>query len=213
MELRDDRPTEDHVVQLSNATWSDYERVLELRGDRSAPRITYIEGVLEIMSPSRDHERIKSLIACLVEAYCLREDITFMPYGSWTLKDRRKRCGAEADECYVFGDEPVDRPHLAIEVVWTSGGLDKLEVYCRLGVQEVWIWRRGRLSVHALRGAAPRRRASRTTRSPARRPRYVELARSELLPDLDLALLVQFLDRTSVNAAVRDFMRAVTSSR
>jgi len=72
MELRDDRPTEDHIVHLSNATWSDYERVLELRGDGSAPRITYLEGQLEIMSPSRDHERIKSLIGRLVHFDALK---------------------------------------------------------------------------------------------------------------------------------------------
>ncbi len=213
MELRDDAPTEDHVVQLSNATWDDYERVLEMRGDRSAPRITYFDGLLEIMSPSHDHERIKSLLACLIEAYCLREDVPFMPYGSWTLKDRRRRRGAEADECYVFGEEPARRPHLAIEVIWTSGGLDKLEIYRGLGVQEVWIWRQGKLAVHALRGTRrARSRASRTTKSPARKPRYVKLSRSELLPDLDLGLLVQFLDRKTVNAAVRDFTRALASS-
>lgn len=211
MELRDDAPTEDHVVQLSNATWEDYERILEMRGDRSAPRVTYVDGLLEIMSPSRDHERIKSLIGRLVEAYCLREDIPFMPYGSWTLKDRRRRRGAEADECYVFGEGPARRPHLAIEVIWTSGGIDKLEVYRGLGVQEVWIWRQGKLTVHALRGAK-RPQRSRPTKTSARKPRYVELTRSELLPDLDLDLLVQFLDRKSVNSAVRDFVRALTST-
>ena len=33
-----------------------YQRLLEVRGDRSAPRITYLEGTVEIMSPSRTHE-------------------------------------------------------------------------------------------------------------------------------------------------------------
>jgi Uma2 family endonuclease len=209
MELRDDNPSEDHVVQLSNATWSDYERMLELRGDRSAPRITFLEGELEIMSPSRDHERIKSLLGCLVEAYCLHADVTCMPYGSWTLKDRRRRRGAEADECYVFGEEAADRPHLAIEVVWTWAGLDKLEVYRELGVQEVWIWRKGKLQVHALRGA--RRTRARSSKQRTSTPRYEAIDRSELLPGLDLDLLVKFLDRPSFNAAVRDFRRALSS--
>lgn len=210
MEMRDDSPTEDHVVQLSNATWDDYERVLELRGDRSAPRITYLEGQLEIMSPSREHERIKSLIGCLVEAYCLHNDVTCMPFGSWTIKERRVKRGAEADECYVFGDEPADRPHLAIEVVWTACRLDKLEVYRELGVQEVWIWRRGKLQVHALRGA--RRARSRASKQRTPGPRYEAIARSELLPGLDVDLLVSFLDRPSINAAIRDFKRALAAS-
>lgn len=38
----------------------------------------------------------------------------------------------------LLGSEDAERPHLAIEVVWTSGGLDKLDVYRKLGVREVW---------------------------------------------------------------------------
>jgi Uma2 family endonuclease len=198
--------SEDHFVQLSNATWNDYQRVLELRGDRSAPRITYLEGELEIMSPSKHHERIKSLLGCLVEAYCLHTDITLMPYGSWTIQKKRAKRGAEPDECYVFGDDPEPkRPHLAIEVVWTAGGLDKLEVYRKLDVQEVWIWEEGKLQVHTLRKPA----RSRTSKRRSQEPAYVPIARSELLPDLDLELLVTFLDRPSINAAVRDFLRAL----
>src|SRR5688572_12004486 len=102
LETRDDRPTEDHVVQIDGATWDDYERLLEIRGDRSAPRITYLKGRIEIMSPSRDHEGIKSLIGRLVEAYCLHAEVRFMPFGSWTIKERTEESGAEPDECYVF---------------------------------------------------------------------------------------------------------------
>lgn len=193
MELeRDDLPVEDHFVQLDGATWADYERLLELRGDRSAPRLTYLEGVLEIMSPSRDHERIKTLIGRLVEAFCLARDIPVMAYGAWTLKRKKKRRGAEPDECYVFGDEPATRPHLAIEVVWTSGGLDKLEVYRKLGVGEVWHWQGGRLTVHVLRDEE-----------------YVEAPRSERLPGIDLELLARFLDRSTINVAVRDYLAAL----
>jgi len=169
LEKRDDTPVEDHVVQLSGVSWDDYERFLEIRGDRSAPRFTYLEGELEIMSPSRDHEQIKSIVGRLFEAYCLERGIRFLPLGSWTLKERKELRGAEPDECYVLGTEPekAERPHVAIEVVWTSGRMNKLEVYRRLGVREVWYWKKGHLKVHALRG-----------------DQYEKLARSELVPDL-----------------------------
>jgi hypothetical protein len=36
-------------------------------------------------------------------------------------------------------------PDVAIEVIWTRGGLDKLDVYRGLGVPEVWTWQEGRL--------------------------------------------------------------------
>jgi Uma2 family endonuclease len=196
LEGRDDRPTEDHVVAFSDVRWDDYERLLEIRGDHSAPRFTYLEGILEIMSPSRDHEAIKSLIGCLVEAYCLDNGIRFMPLGSWTIKDREKERGAEPDECYVFGDQETDRPHLAIEVLWTSGRLDKLEVYRRLGVQEVWYWRKGRIQPHALRG-----------------DRYESIERSERLPGLDLSLLTELLDRPTAYDAIRDFRAALADRR
>jgi hypothetical protein len=37
-------------------------------------------------------------------------------------------------------------------VIWTHGGLDKLEIYRGLGVREVWFWPEGRIEVHSLRG-------------------------------------------------------------
>ncbi len=192
----DDSPKEDHFVLLDGVTWTDYERLMAARGDRSAPRISYLEGALEIMSPSFSHEAIRSLIGRLVEAYCLDHDIEFMPAGSWTIKDQRRRRGAEPDECYVFGGRRPARPDLAIEVIWTAGGLDKLEIYAALGVPEVWIWRKGKLRVHLLRGGG-----------------YRTTARSRCLPGLDLELLCRFLDRTSVTRAVRDFRAALKTTR
>lgn len=184
---------EDHVVLLQTATWADYERLDELRGDSAVPRLTYLEGDLEIMSPSRDHERIKSVIGRLVDAYCLHQGIRFSAFGSWTLKRQAAKSAAEPDECYVFGEAPPgERPDLAIEVEWSSRRLNKLEVYRRLQVQEVWVWRQDRLHVHALRGE-----------------RYEEVERSVFLPDLDLTLLVSFLDRPTAFDAIRDFTRAL----
>jgi Uma2 family endonuclease len=97
-----DLPQEDHFVHLRGATWADYQRLLEIRGDHSAPRITYLEGTLEIMSPSLTRESIKSVIGRLVEVWCLERDVEFSTYGSWTLMNKRAKCGAEPDECYEF---------------------------------------------------------------------------------------------------------------
>jgi Uma2 family endonuclease len=187
-------PREDHIVQLHGVTWADYLRVLKIRGDRSAPRITYVEGTLEIMSPSRTHDEIKSYIGCLVEVWCLERGIEFTPYGGWTLKRRRDERGVEPDECYVFGPEPKRkrRPDLAIEVVWTWGGLDKLDVYRKLGVREVWYWEQGKLQAYLLRGL-----------------RYEVVAASEALPGIDLEQLASFLDRPTASRAIRDYQAAL----
>jgi Uma2 family endonuclease len=153
--------------------------------------------MLELMSPSLDHERLKSTIGCLIEAYALKQGIEFTAYGSWTLKRRGKQAGAEPDECYVIGLEPRKRvPDLAIEVVWTSGGLDKLEIYRRLGVAEVVVWQRGRIEVHAL-GAEG----------------YQPVQRSRFFPGLDFALLATFLDRPTTSQAVCAFGEALRKRR
>jgi len=194
-EQRDDRPIEDHVIHLSDVSWEDYERLLAMRGDHSAPRIAYLEGEVEIMSPSQTHEAIKSMIGCLVETYCLERDIPFSTFGSWTLQAQDRTRGAEPDECYVFGAAKAQRPHLAIEVVWTSGRIDKLEIYRRLGVAEVWYWRKGRIQPYCLHGE-----------------RYVPVTASEVLPGLDLDLLTRFLDRPTTFEAIRtyrDVLRAM----
>jgi Uma2 family endonuclease len=193
-EQHDGRPVEDHIVQFHGVSWDDYERLLAMRGDQSAPRIAYLEGTVEIMSPSQTHEAIKSKIGRLVEVFCLERDITFSTFGSWTLKDRTRERGAEPDECYVFGEagEAAERPHLAIEVVWTHGRIDTLNIYRQLGVAEVWYWRHGHVQPYVLRGE-----------------RYEPVAGSEVLPGLDLALLSRFIDRPTTSAAVKAFRQAL----
>jgi Uma2 family endonuclease len=189
----DDRPVDDHIVLLRNATWSDYQRMLELRGERPVPRVAYLNGVLQLMSPSREHEEIKSMLGRLVETWCLARGVEFRVFGSWTLENREEERGVEPDECYVFSDDADPKqPDLAIEVIWTSGGLDKREIYRALGVQELWFWRRGKITAFALRGR-----------------RYEEIPSSLVLPGIDLAQLVTFLDRPTVSKAIRDYQAAL----
>lgn len=186
-------PTADQRVVLHNVPWSHYEAQLAFRGDAPVPRMAYLDGVLELMTPSKGHERTKSYIGRLVETFAVERGILLSPYGSWTLKASLKAAGAEPDECYLIGpDQDRDRPDLAIEVIWTSGSIDKLEIYRRLHIPEVWFWADGELTVHVLDGAAYRR-----------------VPRSACLPDLDLAFLCTFLDRRTATEAIRDFRAAL----
>jgi Uma2 family endonuclease len=189
----DDGPVDDHIVVLRGAAWSDFQRVLEMRGDSPVPRLAYLQGVLEIMTPSREHESLKSMIGQLVEVWCLERGIDFSAFGSWTLENKEADRGVEPDECYVFGEvaEPT-RPDLAIEVVWTSGGVDKREIYRGLGVREIWFWRRGRITAYALRAGG-----------------YEELRQSEVLPGIDLGQLTSFLDRPTASQAIRAYRAAL----
>lgn len=178
----------DQRIVMNNVPWSAYEAQLALRGDAPVPRIAYLDGAMELMSPSRDHERLKSYIGRLVEAYALERNVDLSPYGAWTLREPPRTAGLEPDECYLIGDQQRDRPDLAIEVVWTHGGLDKLEIYRRLGVPEVWVWREGSLQVFVLRGDG-----------------YQPSDRSEQLAGIDIEVLASFLDRPTAMQAVRGY--------
>ena len=141
---------EDQRVTLYDVSWSDFELILQIRGDRAGVRLTYLNGALELMSPSVDHEGIKKTIARLLEAYAEEKGIPFNGFGSWTLRNAARARALEPDECYSLSVGRPTRPDLAIEVVWTSGGIDKLEVYRGLGVGEVWFWREGVIEVWVL---------------------------------------------------------------
>jgi Uma2 family endonuclease len=96
----------------------------------------------------------------------------------------------------MVGATDKDMPDLALEVIWSHGGLDKLEIYRGLGVAEVWVWERDAgLRVHALRDE-----------------HYERRDRSALLPDLDLAWLASFLDRPTQTQAVRALRSALRST-
>ena len=156
--------------------WAGYEALLALRGENPKPRITYLDGAVELMTTSFDHERISARIGGLIEFFCIAAGIVIEPAGSYTISEHDVEAGAEADKCYMFG-ERKSRPDLAIEVVWTSGGLDKLEIYRRLGVGEVWFWDESRISVHVLGPSG-----------------YESRERSVVLPTIDLDIVRELAD-------------------
>jgi len=177
----------DQRVRLTGVAWGDYQRLLDLRGERAVPRLTYLAGELELMSPSVYHESMKKRLARLVEDYARLCDIIVEGFGSWTLHNEEQERGAEADECYVMGplsDTPT-LPDFAIEVVWTRGGIDKLEVYRGLGVPEVWVWQEGRLRFYTLGDDG-----------------YQSAVRSRFLPGLDPRLLEECMAAASQNEAL-----------
>jgi Uma2 family endonuclease len=93
LELNVELHVDPHVI-LRHASWEEYEAILAMRGESAVPRITYLEGVLELMSPSRNHEQDKTLVARLVEAYAEELGIDLVGMGSWTLKRKEVQRGA-----------------------------------------------------------------------------------------------------------------------
>ena len=169
-----------------------------MRGDNGAVRVSYLEGELELMAPSIDHENLKKRLARLSEAYAEERGIELEGFGSWTLKAEALARGAEADECYLVGwREPMPPvPDIVIEVIWTSGGLDKLAIYRGLGVPEVWLWQEGGLCFYLLDEGG-----------------YTVGPRSTRLPDLDPELLTRCMAEPSTQtAAVRAYRQALRAA-
>ena len=192
-------PPDDQIVRLNQADWSDYERLLEIRGESAAiPRLTFIDGVLELMTPSWNHEFDKTTLARLIETWALEMDVALGGAGSWTIKSKLAKRGAEPDECYLL--EPIakepSRPDIAIEVVRTSGGLNKLEVYRVLEVPEVWFWQHGRLQFYGLEG-----------------DQYQQLERSRKLPQLDPALIESCMGAPTQTEAIGQLRRSLGVER
>ncbi len=186
-------PDVDQLVVMHGVDWRTYGALRELI-DSPGIRMTYLKGALEIMSPSRRHEHEKTAIARMIELYALERDVPLQGWGSTTFKREARERGLEPDECYCLGHDLAEAPDIALEVVVTSGGIDRLAVYRGLGVQEVWIFRDGHFRLHALDGDG-----------------YRAIDRSELLPGLDfgaMAELVAIPDQHAAVKAFRDRLRA-----
>ena len=172
---------------ISGVSWEQYERLLERLGNSSRYRVSYLDGTLEIMSPSREHEVNKKNIGRLLEAYLEKAEIDFWGLGSTTLRREEKKGGKEPDESYCI-DSEKEFPDLAIEVIKTSGGVNILEIYQRLGIKEVWLWQNNQFSLYGLRG-----------------DNYQPIPQSELLPNLDLTLLAKYVTHPNPRQALREF--------
>ncbi|MEO0456828.1 MAG: Uma2 family endonuclease [Cyanobacteria bacterium P01_A01_bin.114] len=123
--------------------------------------------------------------------------------GSTTLRKQGKRAGAEPGESYCIGSDKTI-PDLAIEVIVTSGSIDRLELYRRLGVQEVWFWQCDRMTLHALREKTPVQFVDTAG--------YEQIFQSSLLPGLDIDLLTRCIQNPQPLVAAKAFRQGVISS-
>ena len=193
----------EHIV-LYDVSWEAYEAILEAMGDRRL-RHSYDRGVLEIMSPLKRHDRIKKLIARMLEAMALELDIDIQSIGSTTLRARPKQKGLEPDECYYVAHESQVRgkldydperdppPDLALEVDVTNPSVSRMPIFAGLGIPEVW-----RLEEETL-----------TFLRLTREGKYVKMPRSKAFPLLTPAVVERFLAEQfelPENEIIRNFL-------
>ncbi|MEG3900117.1 MULTISPECIES: Uma2 family endonuclease [unclassified Microcoleus] len=180
----------DSCLTLIEVSWSQFETLEAAFESVGGIKFAYLDGILEIMTVSLEHEETKSTLSVLLEAYLREKSIRFYIKGGPTLGSKELGARKEPDESYNLQTKKAI-PDLAIEVVFTSGGIDKLQLYKRLGIPEVWFWEDGVLSIYYLR------------------EEYEKVDRSELLPELDIALLVRYVTYFDQYDAVTEFIKAL----
>ncbi len=190
MVTRVETPVGERRFLLPNVGWEIYEKLLE-RYAEGGPRMYYLRGSIELMSPLIPHERPGNLFGFMVESIVEGLDIPCNALGSTTFRKRPEERGLEADECYYIanaGRIPAERrspdldvdppPDLAIEIEITNSLLDKLDIYAGIGVPEVWRYDGEILSVLLLQPGGT----------------YIESPTSKAFPFLPMREFVRFIE-------------------
>lgn len=178
---------EQRFVQ-TGVSWEDFKSIQQGFQHSPGVRLFYYLGELEILSISPEHEIVKGNIGYLLEDFMLSQEIDFIGTGSFS-QERNNEASVQADESYCFGTRNTI-PDLAIEVVITSGGPDKLKRYRTLGVQEVWFWQDGNLTIHQLTATG-----------------YQDSSSSQFVKGIDVEMLAKCAAIESRAQAVRAFRK------
>jgi Uma2 family endonuclease len=188
--------SKEEPLLFEGMTWREFKAIEQLL-DRPGYRLSFLDGLLEIGRKSGEpHETVKKRIAALVELFLLMAGFDFIPTGSMTLESEGGAVKREADESYKLTPNSV-RPDLAIEVVVTSGGIDKLAAYQRLSIPEVWFWEDGVLAIYGLleKGDVMG---------------YERIPQSKVLAGLDVELLSQCILMSNHVEAIKVFRQSLS---
>jgi len=191
---------------IENIRWETFVDLAEQR-QGSVPRMTYDEGVLELMSPRRQHENIGRLIGRKVEKYTEILNVEIQSVASTTFKRKDLQKAFEADESYYIQHaeqirvkEEVDLlidppPDLVIEVEITSSAIAKLKLFAAMGVPEVWRHDGERLQMYRLLN-----------------DEYSAIESSDVLPNITAKRIDSFLEKRFVvgeTTPIREFRNSI----
>jgi Uma2 family endonuclease len=186
--------TEEKLVTLYGVSWAQFKNIEANLTNVRAVNLTYLQGVLEIMSPiSDDHETVKSTLGALLEAYMRLKNIRHYRRGGFTLEAEGYASGTP-DESYSIGTRR-QWPDLVIEVIITSGSINRKDLYLPLEIPEVWFWRAGKIRIFQLQ-----------------ENKYQETKVSQFFPELDISLLLKYIEHPDQYDAVQEFLAEVNSA-
>ncbi len=149
-------------VLLPRSSWQVYQQVATARGDAPLPRLGYLQGALELMSPSFRHEVLARRIDAFVLALARGLALPCIPAGSTRWEKAGLDRGKEPDGSFyiehapnLLGRKEISLEHdgppdLVVEVEITRPLLDAIEIYRLLAVPELWRHDGEVLSIHCL---------------------------------------------------------------
>jgi Uma2 family endonuclease len=135
---------------LPCVSWETYERLLADDEERRIPRMTYDQGVLELVTPSTPHEEDALVFAHLVFIVAANLDIPIRSVGSTTFRRKDLERGFEPDASFYIQNEEKIRgkrqidltvdppPDIILEMEMSRSALDKLPLFASMGILEVW---------------------------------------------------------------------------
>src|SRR5690242_6163270 len=127
MAIAEEPASDGSTICLHNVPWDTYAALRDDLDNRNL-RMTYNQGWLQLMSPSKLHERLGGLLGRLIEAWTEQAGIEVQNCRCVTLRRQKHERGLEPDNCFYIEHEPVVRgrdeldldrdppPDLAIEV-------------------------------------------------------------------------------------------------
>ncbi len=183
-----DRATEEKLVTLRDVTWEQFKGIEAQLIDNRSVRLSYLSGILEIMSPVGPlHEYVKRTLGYLLEAYMKVNGMRFYGKGGFTLEEPGYASGTP-DESYCVGTDK-ETPDIVIEVIITSGTINRKELYKPKRVREVWFWKSDTIRIFYLNSSG----------------QYEEVNRSSFFPNLDPNMLLQYIAMPDQYDAVQEF--------
>ena len=178
-------------VQMQGVSLTDFRTMRSIRGAATAPRLTYRDGTLELLGSAPEQRQAARNAGRLLSAYAQQRLTPLKRRASWAIESPDGSIGVETEEAFVLGESVKDRPDFVFETRNPNAG-NWLASYAAIGIQEVWIWRQGRIDIRKLDNGD-----------------YTAVARSSLLPDLDPTLLARHVMSEDQLAAVKDFTQAL----
>ncbi|NDJ16858.1 Uma2 family endonuclease [Myxacorys almedinensis] len=179
-----------HAFVQQGISWEKFKAIQHSFEGIPNVRLSYCQGELNILPISEEHEEFSAIIGLLLGIYFEEFGIEFFPSGSYSQIVAEK-VEFQSDLSYCLQTKkPI--PDLCIEVVFSSGSINKLKKYEMREVPEVWFWEDGLFSLYRLQSTG-----------------YDRISQSEALPDLDLDLLTRSVLIHSKVQAMREFRSAL----